>query len=75
MGVIHDKTENIKPDYKPAEPIYAHAYAETLICRICGKSYFSRGKHDPGICRQCEAEQNANCVGGPLDGEPAHDGR
>lgn len=73
MGVINDIAKKIKPDYKPAEPIYVHSHAETLICSICGQPYFSRGKHDPGYCRKCEAEKNANCVGGPCDGEPAHD--
>ncbi len=74
MSVINDIAKKIKPDYKPSEPIYVHAPTETLICRICGEPYFSRGKHDIGICRKCEAEQNANCIGGPYDGEPAHDG-
>lgn len=73
MGVIHDIMNKIRPDYKPSEPIYVHAPTETLYCRLCGQQYFSRGKHDPGICRKCEQEQNATCVGGPLDGEPAHE--
>lgn len=73
MSVIDDIAIKIKPDYRPADTVCAHAYAETLTCRICGQPYFSRGKHDLGICRKCEAEQNAICIGGPYDGEPAHD--
>lgn len=73
MSVINDIAKKIKPDYKPKEPIYVHSYAETLICRLCGMPYFSRGKFDPGICRKCEQEQDAKCVGGVYDGEPAHE--
>ena len=72
MALIHDIAEKVNPDYKPSEPIYVHAYSETLVCRICGEKYFSRGKNDPGICRKCEQEQNATLIGGPFDGEKAH---
>ena len=51
----------------PIEPIYAPA--ETLTCKICGREYVSRGKFDPGYCRDCEArmrEASAPLVGGPL---------
>jgi len=40
-------------------------YAETLTCRYCGKAYKSRGKHDPGYCRDC----GMVFTGGPLDGQ------
>lgn len=73
MSVINDIAKKIRPDYKPQEPVYVHAPTETLICRICHQPYFSRGKHDPGICRKCEAEENAHCIGGAYDGEPAHE--
>ena len=73
MGIINDIAKKIRPDYKPKEPIYVHAPTETLICSKCGQPYFSRGKHDIGICRKCEQEQNATCIGGVYDGEPAHD--
>ena len=71
MGVIDDMAKKIKPGYQ--EPVVIHAPTETLICRKCGESYFSRGKHDPGICRACEAKENAMLIGGPLDGEKAYD--
>ena len=74
MALINDIFDKIR-DWKPSEPIYVHAYAETLTCAKCGKKYFSRGKHDIGICRECEKEQNAMCIGGVYDGEPAHDER
>ena len=72
MGVINDMAEKAKNWY-PLSPIYAEDHAEKLICSICGKQYISRGKYDPGICRDCEREKNAKCVGGIYDGEPAHD--
>lgn len=71
MGLIHDIAKKIRPDYK--EPVVLHAPTETLTCKLCGEKYFSRGKHDPGICRKCEQEQNAMLIGGPLDGEKAHE--
>ena len=73
MSVINDIAKKIKPDYKPNEPVYVHAPTETLICSRCKQPYFSRGKHDSGICRKCEQEQNANLIGGPYDGEKAYD--
>ena len=74
MSLIHDMTEKIK-NWKPENPLYIFAedHAEKLYCRICGKKYVSRGKNDPGICRECEREQNAHCIGGEYDGQPAHD--
>ena len=56
-------------------PVAVYAPAETLICKICGKEYVSRGKNDPGYCRVCEANQRYSQAaqlplsGGPLDGE------
>ena len=73
MSVINDIAQKIRPDYKPKEPTYIHAPTETLYCRLCGQPYFSRGKYDIGICRKCEKEQNASCIGGPYDGEKAHE--
>ena len=46
--------------------IRIHAKCETLVCQRCGKEYASRGKHDPGICKECERE--TTFIGGPLDG-------
>ena len=53
-------------------PVSVYAPAETLTCSICGKPYVSRGKYDPGYCRDCERRilsQNAPLVGGPLGGQ------
>lgn len=74
MAVIHDIYEKAK-HWRPEPPItiYAEDHAEKLTCSLCGKQYISRGKYDPGICRDCEREKNAKCVGGMFDGEPAHD--
>ena len=74
MALIHDMTEKIKK-WRDSIPvtIYAEDHAEKLTCRKCGKVYVSRGKQDPGICRDCEREQNAMCIGGVYDGESAHD--
>ena len=72
MGVINDMAEKAK-NWHPIPPIYAEDHAEKLTCSICGKKYISRGKWDPGICRDCEREKNATCIGGVYDGEPAHD--
>ena len=36
--------------------ILINGYAETRICNICGKPYTSRGKNDPGYCKDCERE-------------------
>lgn len=43
-----DKTECPK--------VVIYGPAETLTCRICGREYISRGKYDPGYCRECEEE-------------------
>lgn len=68
MAVIDDM---IKKTKEWGKTVIIHAPTENLTCRICGKTYFSRGKNDPGICRECEKEQNATLIGGPLDGEKA----
>ena len=50
-------------------PIAVFASGEKLDCLRCGKEYISRGKHDPGYCRDCERqmqEESAGLVGGPL---------
>jgi len=78
MGVIHDITTKIKQWFAPKEPLYIFAedHADKMICINCGKKYVSRGKWDPGICRECEkeiAQQNSYLVGGPLDGQKAGD--
>ena len=36
--------------------ILINGYAETLNCKYCGKTYTSRGKNDPGYCKDCERE-------------------
>ena len=60
--------EDINKKDSPAVVIYGPA--EKLICRICGREYVSRGKHDPGYCRECEEDlQEHKFSGGPLDGE------
>lgn len=71
MGVMHDIYNKMVNWRQKIDPIYAPA--EMLVCSKCGKKYVSRGKHDIGICRECEAEENAHCIGGPLDGEKAHE--
>lgn len=74
MAVIHDIYEKVK-HWRPLPKvvIYAEDHAEKLTCSICGKQYVSRGKWDCGICRDCEREKNAECIGGVYDGEKAHD--
>ena len=37
--------------------ILINGYAETLNCKYCGKTYTSRGKNDPGYCKDCEREK------------------
>ena len=76
MSLIKDITDKTA-HWKPREPliITAEDHAEKLTCSLCGKVYISRGKFDPGICRECEREKNAHCIGGVHDGEPAHDGK
>lgn len=76
MSVINDTTSKMKDCNKPEVIIYAGDHAEKLTCRICGKTYVSSGKHDPGFCRDCLREmdeENAMLVGGPLDGQKAHE--
>ena len=48
-----------------------HAICETLTCKYCGQEYASRGKKDPGYCKECEEDLLAlarqdNLIGGPL---------
>lgn len=74
MSVINDIYEKAK-HWHPVPPIMAEDHAEKLTCSICGKTYVSRGRWDNGICRECEKEKNAHCVGGVHDGEKAHDER
>lgn len=71
MSVIKDMTEKASHWHEP--PIIIHAPAEKLKCSRCGKEYVSRGKHDIGVCRECEKEQNAMLIGGVYDGEKAYD--
>ncbi len=46
--------EDIDKENCPQIVIYGPA--ETLTCKYCGKEYTSRGKNDPGYCRDCERE-------------------
>ena len=74
MSVIHDMTQKAAHWHEPPKvSIYAENHAEKLCCTKCGQQYISRGKYDPGICRDCEAKQNAVCIDGPLNGEKAYD--
>lgn len=64
----------ILEDGKKAEsyPIVIYWPAPTIVCKICRQEYVSRGKDDPGYCRECEeAMKEHNLSGGPLDGEVA----
>lgn len=74
MPIINDIAKKAAHWHEPPKvSIYAEDHAEKLTCSICGRQYVSRGKFDCGICRECEREMNAHCIGGPYDGEPAHD--
>ena len=75
MPVMNDMAAKMKDWNKQPVTIYAEDHAEKLMCSICGKQYISRGKYDPGICRDCERKKNAHCIGGVYDGELAHDGK
>ena len=35
-------------------PVVIYGPGETLTCKYCGQEYVSRGKYDPGYCRDCE---------------------
>lgn len=77
MSVINDMAKKAA-HWRPEPPlaIYAEDHAEKLTCFICGCQYISRGKYDPGICRDCEraeTEKAAMLVGGPYDGQKAGD--
>lgn len=63
----------VKQIYQAAKIIiFAEDHAEKFTCAICGRTYISRGKYDPGnLCRDCEAEKMAVLIGGPYDGEHA----
>lgn len=51
----------------PKVTIYADGHAEKFTCSVCGRTYISRGIHDPGnLCRDCEAEKKAKIIGGPV---------
>lgn len=66
--------DRMKKAWQVAKPIifYAEDHAEKFVCATCGRTYISRGKHDPGnLCRDCEAEKIAVLIGGPCDGEHA----
>jgi len=48
-----------------------HAMCEVLTCKYCGQEYASRGKKDPGYCKECEEnlkyeQAKENLIGGPL---------
>lgn len=74
MSVINDMSAKAAHWHEPPKvSIYAEDHAEKLTCSMCGRQYVSRGKFDPGICRECEAKKKAHLIGGPLDGEPAYD--
>lgn len=73
MAIIEDLSKKAAHWHNPPVIITAEDHAEKLKCSLCGKEYVSRGKWDPGICRECEREKNAHCIGGAHDGEPAHD--
>ena len=69
-----------KKSEKPAENepvvIMPAEHADKMVCRLCGKNYISSGKRDPGFCRECLQEmdeENAMLIGGPLDGQKAHE--
>lgn len=34
---------------------------ENLVCKYCGTIYQSRGKDDPGYCRDCETSIKTEC--------------
>ena len=60
-------------DFAIRPPIVINAPAELLTCKVCGGTYVSLGKHDPGnLCKACERElsaKSAPLIGGPLDGQ------
>lgn len=60
MVLSNDYSVKINDDSRITWP-----YAETLICCFCSKKYKSRGKRDPGYCRDCGLIYS----GGPLDGK------
>lgn len=74
--IRQDQLEEMADDYiRPPIVIMPAEHADKLTCRLCGKKYISSGKNDPGFCRECLREideENAMLVGGPLDGEKAH---
>lgn len=68
MVLSNSKEETLHP----SKPIHVSGNSETLICNRCGAAYLSRGKFDPGYCRECEMQYgkpNDVFIGGPLHGE------
>ena len=61
----HTEPENI-PEINQPDPInlVAEDHCEHLICKKCGKEYYSTGKNDSGICEDCIEKENF--IGGPL---------
>lgn len=57
--------QNIEILTENPEPIVLSGRAERLTCKYCGKEYLSRGKHDPGYCKEC----GLVFLNGPLDGK------
>lgn len=50
--------------------IIAKDHADKLTCRQCCKLYWSRGKYDPGTCRECEyRNQHGYVPAGKFDWE------
>lgn len=53
MGLISDARKAIAKEQDNPH-IIIFGPGERLDCKICGKEYISRGKYDPGYCRECE---------------------
>lgn len=45
--------------------IVINGFCEKLVCKFCGKEYYSKGKRDPGYCRDCAM----TFIKGPFDGK------
>lgn len=66
-GTLSNKLISGETYTGPKVTIYADGHAEKFTCSVCGRTYISRGKHDPGnLCRDCEAEKKAKVIGGPV---------
>ena len=46
--------------------IFINGPAETLTCKYCGRDYLSRGKKDPGYCKECERKMKGDTA--PISG-------